>query len=460
MNSFVRAGAGAGAALAAYAWWRRQRLPVVVVGGGVMGLSTAERLARSGRRVLLIDAGHPIRGSWGVSRASHLRMEDPVLLKMSLFSIRRWLELQRQYAGAGLGSEEDALFYRRTGGMMAGPCDAIERLAESVRAELGALPEGQLEVLDGPRASERYPQLKLSEEEKAVVMPEGYTIVVPTCLECLRWAAARAGVEMEEGSVAAIDRSGRTVTTEGGRRVRYADLVVTAGPWTNQVLARAGLSGVPLFVSNEQTVELVPKEGAPSHDWDAFPLFTWSEAGYKGRGADGGCRYFYTTPHITLKSSGSAGVKIGFHRQGPLLDNEEFQVTEQAKGLKEKLPHVRKELNESQQYALDEFAWRSVQEFVSEKMPGLDASRYAGFMRCLYQCTPDLQMIVGRHPEDAGVILACGFSGSGFQFAPAVAERLAQLLGAAPSGATKEREMLQGMAAKFTLDRFFGRPGA
>ena len=39
-------------------------------------------------------------------------------------------------------------------------------------------------------------------------------------------------------------------------------------------------------------------------------------------------------------------------------------------------------------------------------------------MRCLYQNSPDLQMMVGAHPADARVVVACGFSGGGFQFAP------------------------------------------
>ena len=47
-----------------------------------------------GAQVLLLDENHPIRGSWGSTRASHLRMEDPVLLHMGIFSIRR-LEIGR-----------------------------------------------------------------------------------------------------------------------------------------------------------------------------------------------------------------------------------------------------------------------------------------------------------------------------------------------------------------------------
>lgn len=61
-------------------------------------------------------------------------------------------------------------------------------------------------------------------------------------------------------------------------------------------------------------------------------------------------------------------------------------------------------------------------------MPGLNAEKHVGYMRCLYQCTPDLHMILGRHPEDPSVVFACGFSGSGFQFAPAIASVLTALV--------------------------------
>ena len=57
---------------------------VVVVGGGVMGLASAYALARKGKSVTLVDANHAVRGSWGSSRASHLSMEDELLLRMNL----------------------------------------------------------------------------------------------------------------------------------------------------------------------------------------------------------------------------------------------------------------------------------------------------------------------------------------------------------------------------------------
>ena len=61
--------------------------PVVVVGGGVMGLCIAWRLVVAGEKVVLCDALNPLRGSWGETRASHLAMEDHTLLRMGASSI-------------------------------------------------------------------------------------------------------------------------------------------------------------------------------------------------------------------------------------------------------------------------------------------------------------------------------------------------------------------------------------
>ena len=66
---------------------------MVVVGGGVMGLASAYALARKGRNVTLVDANHAVRGSWGSSRASHLSMEDELLLKMNLLAMNEWDKL-------------------------------------------------------------------------------------------------------------------------------------------------------------------------------------------------------------------------------------------------------------------------------------------------------------------------------------------------------------------------------
>mmetsp|Transcript_89196 Transcript_89196/g.186408 ORF Transcript_89196/g.186408 Transcript_89196/m.186408 type:complete len:454 (+) Transcript_89196:51-1412(+) len=432
---------------AGYAYWKSTQPPVVVIGGGVMGLATAERIRRTGQRVVLIDAGHPIRGSWGLTRGSHLRIEDPTLLKMGVFSIRKWKDLQTQYSK--VGSEEETHFYHRSGALVTGP--GALKVADALKKYCGDVPEAEHEVLSASEGMKRYPQLGLKEGECLLDMPEGYTMLVPNAMACLGWAGRRAGVHCVDDAVVFIDREKKVVVTERGQTCNYSHLVLTAGPWTNRMLSMAKLRCLPLFVSKEQTVELSPREGAPSHDWDNLPLFSWSEAGFKGKTKDGSCRYFYTTPKVGFASSGSVGVKIGAHREGPLLRTEDFEVPDDFAKLTSMLPNTRKEFC-GQQYEMDEFAWLKTQEFAKEKLPMLKSDKPEGFMRCLYQMTPDMKMILGKHPDDEFVTLACGFSGSGFQFAPAIADFLAATLsGKELSSFHKEME------DQFTANRFLSR---
>ena len=210
---------GLGLGLAGWYVYRKQQAPTLVVGGGVMGLSTACCLAATGRKVILVDACHPIRGSWGVTRASHFRMEDPTLLQMGLYSSKYWKALQQEYEAEAKRSElrvEDAHFYHCTGSAMAGPKEQIENIAICVKRELGNLPEGQHELLSPNEVSKRFPQLKLDEGESLIYMPIGFTMLVNNCISALHWKASRAGAEIIEDTVVHIDRQRKEVKTEGG----------------------------------------------------------------------------------------------------------------------------------------------------------------------------------------------------------------------------------------------------
>ena len=46
---------------------------------------------------------------------------------------------------------------------------------------------------------------------------------------------------------------------------------------------------------------------------------------------------------------------------------------------------------------------------------------------CMYTMTPDEHFIIDRHPNHSNVLIAAGFSGHGYKFAPVVGESLAQL---------------------------------
>jgi sarcosine oxidase len=63
---------------------------------------------------------------------------------------------------------------------------------------------------------------------------------------------------------------------------------------------------------------------------------------------------------------------------------------------------------------------------VAELLPGL-AGQCLHAATCMYPNTPDRHFVIGRHPQCADVIMACGFSGHGFKFVPVVGEILADL---------------------------------
>ena len=115
------------------------------------------------------------------------------------------------------------------------------------------------------------------------------------------------------------------------------------------------------------------------------------------------------------------------------MDNAEFQLGGLSKEGQEKLvrvmSHVRKTVHTEQSYDTDPFILDTARAMVRERLTGLDAQDVSLVMRCLYQNTPDKEFIIGQHPEDGDVVLACGFNGGGFQMGPMVARlAIGQLL--------------------------------
>ncbi len=53
---------------------------------------------------------------------------------------------------------------------------------------------------------------------------------------------------------------------------------------------------------------------------------------------------------------------------------------------------------------------------------------------CMYTNTPDEHFVIGAHPRHARVVVAGGFSGHGYKFAPVVGEIVAALLAGADPG--------------------------
>lgn len=62
-------------------------------------------------------------------------------------------------------------------------------------------------------------------------------------------------------------------------------------------------------------------------------------------------------------------------------------------------------------------------------VPALGRGEHRNSRACMYTTTPEEHFVIGRHPKwnDPSIIIACGFSGHGFRFVPAIGEVLADL---------------------------------
>ena len=60
------------------------------------------------------------------------------------------------------------------------------------------------------------------------------------------------------------------------------------------------------------------------------------------------------------------------------------------------------------------------------RVPGEDGAVLRGGYAGVYDCSPDLQPLLGPVPQIEGLHLACGFSGHGFKLSPVIGELLAE----------------------------------
>jgi glycine oxidase len=216
---------------------------LLVVGGGVIGLSIAYEAARRGRRVRVIDAAQPAReASWAgagilppAGEGDHDHLEQLVVLSNRLHA--EWAEELRFETGIDNG-------YRRCGAVY------LAREARDVRPledlATWAVSRGIIaEPLLAGAIQEVEPALRPSGKVSAAyLMPEERQIRNPRHLKALLLACAQRGVEISAG-LAADDfeiRGGRirAVRTIDGA-IATNQVCITTGSWTAAVARRLGI---------------------------------------------------------------------------------------------------------------------------------------------------------------------------------------------------------------------------
>jgi sarcosine oxidase len=351
---------------------------VIVLGTGGIGSAALAVLARRGARVLGLDQfppAHDRGSSHGQTRLiRQAYYEHPDYVPLVLRSYELWAELAERRG--------TRLFFE-TGLLQVGPADATVLPGVIASAERHHL---AIESLEGAEITRRWPGLLAPAPLLGVYEPGAGYLLVEQCVRAHLEDATAAGAKLHTDEAVESFHAGPDEIVVETARNRYsaARLVITAGPWAARWLSDLG---IPLVVRRK-------------------PLFWFATSSPVYRTSSGCPAFLYET---------ASGVFYGF----PEIESGEIKLAEHSGGQPIDDPtHVDRELHPEDRAPLE--------AFIAEYLPDV-TRRCTHHAVCMYTMSPDEHFIVDRHPADARIALAAGFSGHGFKFAPVLGEALADL---------------------------------
>lgn len=237
----------------------------VVVGGGVIGLSCAWRLAQRGARVAVLDASDPPDGATRVAAGmlapvGELTFGEPRLLELTLAAA----ELYPDFVAELEAASGNSTGYARHGALHvaldrdeAGELQRIHELQRSLGLEAEWLPPGRCRELEPG----------LTPSFHGGVQAPGEAAVDPRALvAALRRALEAEGVELLFGTEAAeaVLEDGRLtgVRTGEGRELRAAATILAAGAWSGQAGWLPEEARPPVRPVKGQILELRTRDGS------------------------------------------------------------------------------------------------------------------------------------------------------------------------------------------------------
>jgi glycine oxidase len=240
---------------------------VLVVGGGIIGMAIAWRARQAGMSVSVLERDLTARGTSHVAAG----MLAPVaevefgdagrrLLELGLRSARMWPAFAAELealSGASVG-------LMATGTLLAARDDDDARELErqlDFRRSLGLA----VRRLRPSEARELEPALAPT-VRLALEAPDDHSVDPRPVLAALRQACDAAGVRLREHCrVARVEVHGGRVTgviLEDGERVRAEQIVLAAGPWSEQIDGLPAGTGVPVRPVKGQILRLRDPAGA------------------------------------------------------------------------------------------------------------------------------------------------------------------------------------------------------
>ncbi len=352
---------------------------VIIIGGGISGCSAAYQLARRGARVCLLEKSHLAAGSTGRTVGIiRQHYSNEVTARMALRSLRVWQDFEQVIGG-------DAGFVNSGVIFAVGPHER-EKMAANVAMQRGV--GIRVELLDIESLREVAPELNGADFGGIAYEPEGGYADGALAAAAFARRATDEGAEIRQGITVRriLTEQGRAIGVETEDGTMHAPVVINAaGPWAAQLTAQLGTQ-TPAQASRHQVAVFQQPPGSALAGHPFVADFV---------------HHFYTrgeTGALTLAGS---------------LDPRE------AEDVVGDPDHY----NES--VSMDFNA--EMADLTVARLPAMAEAHVGKGWVGLYTVTPDWHPIIGPLPGTEGLILAYGFSGSGFKMGPVVGEMLADL---------------------------------
>ena len=208
--------------------------PVVVIGAGSTGSSTAYHLAKKGQRTVLIDRGQIASGMTSRSTALvRTHYSNEIVARMALYSLRVF-ENFSSIGNAG---------FVRNGMLILGTGEDKEALDANVKMldSIGV----KNEVMDKENAKKRFPDLFLEDCDYFLFEPEsGYADPVGTAVSYTN-KARELGAEVILGrEVSRLEaENGKLIAVilDDGSKIRCSKVILCSNIWTNKLLSSSGV---------------------------------------------------------------------------------------------------------------------------------------------------------------------------------------------------------------------------
>lgn len=371
-----------------------ERARIVIVGGGVVGASTAYHLAHLGETdVLLLEQGTLSCGTtWHAAGLVGLLRASESGTRLVQHSADLY---QRLEAETGL-----ATGYRQCGGLIV--ARTPERMTALRRtAATAAAYDLDCELLTPDQAGERYPLLRTQDLQGAIWLPGDGTANPTDVTQSLAKGARQLGVTVRERvRVTGFDVVADP-TAPGGRRVRgvrtdagdvACEVVINcAGQWAKALGAMAGV-GVPLHSAEHFYVVTDQIDGVEP----GMPIL---------RDPDG---WTYVKEEV-------GGLVVGgFEPEAkPWVSPEEIPHPFEFQLLEEDWEH-----------------FEVLMDSAIHRLPVLERTGIRKFYNGPESFTPDNQFILGESPDVAGFFVGAGFNSVGIASAGGAGRALAQWVAA------------------------------